>query len=143
MQKGIDYPAVAVVPIIHDGAGKYLVELRSQNCRDEKRTWNVAGGGGLEQGETLEAGLMREIKEEVGAMVLKAESLGFREVFRDQNGQTSHWIQFDFKVLVEPAEVENMEPDKIDELRWVTIDKIPEPMHSQFPAFLAKYKDVL
>ena len=143
LQKGIHYPAISVVPIIHDGDGKYLFELRSQQCRDERGVWNVAGGGSLEHGETLEAGLKREIKEEVNATAFNIEHLGHNEVFREVDGATSHWIRFDFKVQVDPDEVKLMEPDKMDDLQWFTLEELPEPTHSQWGVFLEKNRAYL
>lgn len=140
IRRGIDAIGVGVVFFCHDGAGKYLLGKRSQNCRDEHGAWDP-GGGGVEQGEMLEEALRREVNEEYGATVLSHEFLGFREVHREHNGQRTHWVAFDFKVQVDPATVRIAEPEMMDDLRWVTIDEIPEPMHSQFPAFLEKYSE--
>ncbi|MEK7613065.1 MAG: NUDIX domain-containing protein [Patescibacteria group bacterium] len=127
----------------HDGGGKYLISKRSKNCRDEQGRWDP-GGGGVKFGEKIEDAVLREILEEYGTEVLDVEFLGFRDVFREQNGVQTHWVTFDFRVKVDSAEVKNMEPHKCDELRWVTIDEVsnyPEPVHSQFPFYLEKYRE--
>ncbi len=105
---------VSVITICHDGSGKYLLGKRSQNCRDEQGKWEPVGGGGLKFGETIE-------------------------------GSPTHWLAMDFRALIDPAEAKIGEPHKCDEQRWVTIDELAsmEDLHSQFPAFLEKYKDVL
>lgn len=139
MKKGVDYIGVAVVFLCHDGKGNYLVSKRSQNCRDEKGRWDC-GSGGIEHGELLEETLRREIKEEYGADVISSEFLGFREVHRESENGKTHWFSFDFRVQVDPSTVRIAEPEMIDELRWVAIADIPEPMHSQLPFFLEKYK---
>lgn len=143
MQKGVDYIGISIIPFAHDGAGKYVVGLRTENCKDEQNHWEPTGGGGVEHGESLEEALIREVQEEIHAKPFNIEYLGMREVFRKHEGKTTHWIAFDYKVQVDPKEVKIMEPHKCAKLRWCTLDEIPEPMHSQFPLFLEKYKDKL
>lgn len=143
MIKGVDYTGVSVVPMCHDGKGKYLVSLRGPGCRDEQGRWEPAGGGGVHFGETLNDALVREIEEECGAHASHIEHMGFREVFREKDGVASHWIVFDYRVLIDPKDVYITEPDKCLELRWCTLPDIPTPQHSQFPFFLEKYKDKL
>lgn len=143
MQRGIDHIGVAVVPFSHDGNGKYLLGLRTDKCRDEQGRWEPTGGGSIEHGEALEEALIREVREEIGAKPFNIEFLGFREVFREFDGKRTHWVAFDYRVQVDPAEVRIMEPEMCAQLRWCAIDAIPEPAHSQFPVFLEKYKDKL
>ena len=143
MKKGIDYIGIAVVPFAHDGKGNYVLGLRTENCRDEHNRWEPTGGGGLEHGETIEGAISREIQEEIAAKPFNFEYLGMREVFREHEGKKTHWITFDYKVQVDPEKVKIMEPEMCAELRWCKIHEIPEPMHSQFPIFLERYKDKL
>ena len=143
MKKGFDYPGISIVALCHDGAGNYLLEHRSDNCRDERGIWSNVGGGGLEAHESLEDAVRREIKEECGAGVQEIESLGYREVFRMIEGVSTHWIAFDYRALINPSEVSICEPEMCLEHRWCKIGEFPEPLHSQFPYFLEKYKDKL
>lgn len=143
MTKGEDYIGVAIVPFLHDGEGNYLVSLRTENCRDEQHTWEPLGGGGLKFGETIEEGIVREVLEETGAKPFNFQYLGLREVFREHEGKKTHWLAFDYVAQVKREEVKIMEPDKCAEIRWCKPNEIPEPMHSQFPLFLERYKDTL
>ena len=143
MQKGIDYTGVSVVALCHDGQGNYLLEYRSNKCRDEHHTWSNVGGSGLEPHETLEEAVRREIVEECGATVFSVEPLGFREVFREKDGVKSHWIAFDFKAHIDPATATICEPEMCLEQQWFPLESFPSPLHSQFPVFLEKYKDKL
>ena len=140
LQKGIDYTGVTVVYLCHDGQGHILLNKRSKNCRDEHGTWDP-GGGGVEFGETVEGTLKKELREEYCAEILAHEFLGFRDVHRTHEGKKTHWIALDFKVLVDPTKVKNGEPHKFDKIGWFTLDKLPTPLHSQFPGFLEKYKE--
>ncbi len=143
MQKEISHIGVSAVTICHDGEGNYLLGLRSDKCRDEHNRWDLIGSGGVEFGDSIEETIRKEIKEECGADVKKIEPLGHREVFREIDGQKTHWISFDFLVEIDKEQVENTEPDKCLELRWCKLDEFPEPRHSQFPIFFDKYKDKL
>jgi ADP-ribose pyrophosphatase YjhB (NUDIX family) len=143
MEKGMI--RVSVITFCHDGKGKYAISKRSQQCRDEQGKWEPVAGGGLKFGEKITDAAIREIKEESGASVKDLEYIGYRDVFREQDGEKTHWVTFDFRALVEPSEVKIAEPHKCDEQRWVTIDELAamDDLHSQFPAFLEKYKDIL
>ncbi len=143
MIKGIDYIGVAVVPFLHDGAGNYLLGLRSNQCRDEHGTWEPLGSGGLKFGEHITDAIVREVQEEAGTVPFNFEYLGLREVHRELDGQKTHWLAFDYRAQVRRAEVVIMEPDKCAALRWCKIADIPLPRHSQFPVFLEKYKNLL
>jgi 8-oxo-dGTP pyrophosphatase MutT (NUDIX family) len=142
MQKGKDYPGVAVCYFCHDGKGSFLLSKRGKNARDEHGTWDP-GGGGVEFGDTILDTLHKEVLEEYCADILAYEFLGYREVFREEQGAKTHWAVFDFKVLVDRNKARNGEPHKLDALEWFTLNTLPAPLHSQFPNFLKLYKDKL
>lgn len=139
---GVDYPGVALVYFCHDGEGKFLMALRSEQSRDEQGRWDI-GGGALDFGDTVEATLAREIGEEYCTDVLDATFLGYRDVHRTHAGTPTHWVALDFAVRVDPAKARIGEPHKFDGLGWFTLDTIPERTHSQFPTFLDLYRDRL
>lgn len=142
MKKGEDYTGITIVYCCHDGNGNILLNKRSEKCRDEHGTWDP-GGGGLEFGDTVENTLKKEIAEEYCTDVLGYEFLGYRDVHRTHNGNKTHWIALDFKVLVDREKVKNGEPHKFDAVEWFKLDSLPSPLHSQFPNFLILYKESL
>lgn len=142
MQKGVDHIGISVVYFCHDGQGNVLLAQRSKNARDEQGKWDI-GGGGVELGEAVLDTLKKEIKEEYSTDVVDEEFLGYRDIFREYNGNKTHWITLDFKVLVNRAKVKIGEPHKFDNLGWFTLENLPSPVHSQLPKFLEKYKDKL
>ena len=102
------------------------------------------GGGGLDFGLNAKECVRKEILEEFGCDVLEIEFMGYRDVHRkSENGEDTHWVALDFKCQVDPLKVVNNEPHKFDELGWFKLGDFPKPWHSQFPAALAAYKDVL
>jgi len=142
MTPGIDYTGITVVYLCHDGKGHILLNKRSEKCRDEHHRWDP-GGGKLEFGSTIEDTLKREIKEEYCADVLDFQFLGYQDVHRVHEGKKTHWIAMHFLVHVDPDTVANGEPEKFEAIGWFTLDTLPSPLHSQLPAFLEKYQQVL
>jgi ADP-ribose pyrophosphatase YjhB (NUDIX family) len=143
MKKAVDYTGVCIVHFCHDGTGRVIMNQRSEKCRDEHGKWDI-GGGGLKYGEILLDAVKRELKEEYGAEAINIEPLGFREVIRQRkNGEKTHWIAFDYKVLVDPKKVYNAEPEKHLQVGWFTKDTLPSPLHSQLSHFLEKYNSLL
>ncbi len=142
MKKGVDYPAITVSYICHDGKGNYLMNKRSANCRDEHGTWDF-GGGGLDLGEKVEDCLKKEIKEEYGVEPIEYKFLGYLDLFRNLSGIDTHWISFEFLVLVDSLKVINGEPHKFDKIKWFRLDNLPKPLHSVAPLILEKFKDKL
>jgi ADP-ribose pyrophosphatase YjhB (NUDIX family) len=142
MKQGIDFTGITVCFHCHDGSGNYVIHKRSQACRDEQGCWDF-GGGGLKFGETLEDGVRREVLEEYSAEAKEIEYIGFDEIFRENGGKKTHWLSIRYKVLVDKEEVKNNEPDKIEELKWITMNELPDPLHSQLSWLIEKYKDKL
>jgi ADP-ribose pyrophosphatase YjhB (NUDIX family) len=142
MIKGIDYTGVNVTFYCHDGLGNYLFHKRSNKCRDEQGMWHC-GGGGLKFNETLEASVAREIEEEYGVAPVEIKFLGHDEVFREHEGNPTHWIAFHYRVLVDRDKVINNEPEKHEDLTWYKLDALPSLLHSQVVKELKKYKEFL
>jgi 8-oxo-dGTP diphosphatase len=140
--KGIDCIGVSVHFFCHDGTGRFVMAKRSNHTRDEHGCWDI-GGGGIEFGQTVEDTLHNEIKEEYCTDIIASEFLGYRTIFREQNGRKTHWVGLDFKVLVKPEMVNNGEPHKFEEVAWFTFDTLPANIHSQNPHFFELYKHKL
>jgi len=142
MKKGEDYTGVTVSFYCHDGKGNYIFHKRSEKCRDEHRKWDC-GGGGLKFNEKLNDAVNREVEEEFGTKPLDIKFMGVDEVFREHEGNPTHWIAFRYRVLVDREKVINNEPVKHEELIWCTLDNLPTPLHSQIPHELEEYKEFL
>lgn len=119
-------PHVSCVFVCHDGDGRLLLARRSAGARDEPGTWDC-GAGALEFGETFEAAVTREVREEYLVRPQEMTLAGVRNVLRPD----SHWVAIVFSVRVDPAEVGIGEPHKFDELGWFRADDLPAPLHSQ------------
>ena len=142
MNKGQDYIGITVSFLCHDGEGNVLLSKRGAAARDEHGNWDC-GGGGVEFGDTVVNTLRKEIAEEYCTDVLKHEFLGFRDVFREQNGKKTHWISLDYLALVDKNKWGNGEPHKLAEVKWFPWNALPEPMHTQWQKFVDQYREQL
>lgn len=142
MKPGIDYIGIAVTFICHDGQGNFLMHKRSQGARDEQGCWDF-GGGTLEHGEELEAGLQREAREEFGCEMTINEALRPKSVFREQNGVKTHWILFSYITQADPTQVRLNDPTAMEEIGWFKLDALPFPLHSNLRAYLKHHEEVL
>jgi 8-oxo-dGTP diphosphatase len=131
-------PRVSCVFICHDGAGDILLARRSAGARDEPGTWDT-GAGALEFGETFEAAVTREVKEEYATEPREIDLLGVRNVVRAE--PPSHWVAVVFAVLVDRDAVAIGEPHKFDELGWFRPGALPSPLHSQLAPTLELFAE--
>lgn len=135
LEIGRNYIGVVVCAVVHDGLGNILLLKRGKNARDEHGKWDICGGS-LEFGESIEAGLNRELHEELCAVSLETKLMTVFDAHRIINGKKSHWVALLHSVLVEPKSVKLGEPHKFDEIGWFSSANLPKPLHSQFPKVL-------
>lgn len=138
--KGVSFVGVTTCFFCHDGDGNLFMAKRSRNARDEHGSWD-AGAGGLKWGMSAEENVAREIEEEYGTKPLALQFLGYRDALRQMpDGTATHWLALDFLARVERKNVRINELEMFDESGWFTIDSLPEPLHSQIPYAIEKYR---
>ncbi|MBT3418946.1 MAG: NUDIX domain-containing protein [Candidatus Magasanikbacteria bacterium] len=142
MQPGINYIGISTAFFCHDGEGNFLFHKRSQNCRDEHNTWDC-GGGQLEFGETVEEGLLRELKEEYGCEGIIEKQLPTNSFFGKTNGKKRHWLIIPFIVRIQKGEEKIGEPQNVDEIGWFSLNNLPTPMHPGVKEDMEKYWNIL
>lgn len=132
LKKGVDFIGVTCVFLCHDGKGNFLMHKRSTKCRDEIGRWDT-GSGSMEFGETPEQAVTREIIEEYCVKPTKLQFCGARNALRvNQYGEKTHWVALLYVAQVNPKKVSIGEPDKMAELGWFQMNKLPKPLHSAF-----------
>ena len=139
MKIGEDYVGISTPFYCNDGKGNFLLHKRSKNCRDEQGKWDP-GGGKLEFGLTPEKNVLKEIKEEYGCGGKIQKSLPPHTIIRTNNGKKTHWIIFPFFVKVDKNKVIVGEPNKMDEIGWYKLNKLPKPLHSGFKFTFKHYR---
>ena len=87
-------PIVGVGAAVFDGASVVLIKRRFEPLQGR---WSLPGGG-LEVGETLEAGVAREIEEETGLTVFVGPVVEvFDRIMRNNDGRVKyHFVLVDF-----------------------------------------------
>lgn len=140
VEAGIDYIANNVVFICNDGKGNFVLQKRSQKCRDERGTWEF-GGGKLEFGEELQEAVLREIKEEYGINGHIQEQLPSCSLLREHGGIKTHWVATPFFIKVDVTKVKIADQESTDEIGIFTVENLPKPLHSGTQKQIIIYKD--
>lgn len=78
-------------------------------------------GGHLEPGEDLYDAMIREAKEELG-IEIKREDMQIVHIYHHFE---KDMLKFVFKVKIFKNEIQNLEPEKCKELKWVDIENLP------------------
>ncbi len=88
--------------------------------------WYSVPAGHVEAGELPIGALIREVREEVG-IVIAPEDIKFAHMmYRSKLDDTGERVDLFFEVKKWRGEITNVEPDKCSELRWISIDVLPE-----------------
>lgn len=103
--------------------GKFLVGKRLGSHGDS--TWSLPGGH-LEFGETPEQTAAREVMEETGLKINNVRLAGVtNDIFKnDDKHYVTLWMLSDWHSGTEDC----VEPDKLVELRWSTLETLPKPL---------------
>ena len=124
-------PHVGLGIIIENGAGEILVAKRAGS---HARKYSIPGGG-LELGETFEAGAVREVEEEHGITIIDPEVIAvtnnletYWETYRETQGRRGIHVA---SVILVAKSFEGvpriMEPDKCEEILWANPQQLPQP----------------
>ena len=115
--------APAVGAIIYDGGSRVLLTRRASN--PYKGQWDVPGGF-LEYGEDPEAGIRREIIEELGIEITIEEFLGhYISLYAEKNEENGRFVLNMFYLVT--ANVSNASAsDDVDAFSWFEITKLPQ-----------------
>jgi 8-oxo-dGTP diphosphatase len=118
VKAGRDYIGVGVGAVVLNGDAVLLLKRRKA---PEAGHWSIPGGR-VEFGETVEAAIVREIKEELGCSARVVRPLGVtNHIVAAEN---IHWVSPRFVVEV-TGEPTNREPDAHEDLRWFRLTELP------------------
>ncbi|WP_329094381.1 NUDIX domain-containing protein [Actinomadura citrea] len=92
-------------------------------------------GGGLEFGESLEDAVARELEQESGLLMTRAELFCVSNI-RDYD---RHYIDFEF-IVEATGQPANREPHKSEPWRWYPFDELPSPLFRPVEIALDSYR---
>jgi 8-oxo-dGTP diphosphatase len=121
MKKGIDFIGVGAGAIVINDQGKVLIAKRGANSRNEVGKWEFPGGG-VKFGEKCEDAVKREVKEEFDIEIEVIELLEVVNHIIPEEKQ--HWVSPSYIAKYISGTTKILEPDKIDEFKWVDISEI-------------------
>ena len=131
------YPKVGVGALVIDN-DRILLQLR--NKPPEAGHWSIPGGK-VEFMETVEAAIVRELKEELGIEVVVEHLLCITNQIIP--GEGVHWVAPAYLVRVVSGEAENLEPESTRLVEWFPLVSLPQkltiPTQSAVKAFLNKH----
>jgi 8-oxo-dGTP diphosphatase len=98
-------------------------------------TWALPGGH-LEYGEAFTEGIIRELFEETGLVI---EEVVFLNIVNEPR-ENSHYVQINFISHQWSGSLENKEPDKCEEWKWVPISELPTEIFYAHEPILRAFK---
>jgi 8-oxo-dGTP diphosphatase len=104
-----------------------ILLARRYNTGYEDGKYQIPAGH-IEEGELPTEALIREAKEEVGIDLTPSDFELVHISYRPKHDETGDRVDFFFKVKSWKGEIVNTEPEKCDELKWVSPSQLPENM---------------
>ena len=140
MKPGKDFIGVGVGALIFNGNNEFLMLLRSENCKNEAGKWMIPGGA-VDFNEKLEDTVKREIKEELGIDIEVIKLIAAVNHILPEEGQ--HWVAPTFKCKIVSGEPKILEPHKHAEMKWFSLDNLPENLSIATQLVLKGYMKTL
>ena len=118
--------AIPAVYLFLEKEGRFLI-ARRYNTGYQDGNYQVPAGH-VDMGELPSEALIREAKEEIGIDLLPDDFKLVHVSYRPKHDNTDNRVDFFFRASRWSGEIKNMEPNKCDELKWVSVDALPENM---------------
>ena len=126
----------AVYLILRDG-DQVLLSLRQGT--GWKDGWFSLTAGHVDGGEAAEHAMIREAKEEIGVDIAPENLRHIYTMHRPGMDPEDEYVDLFFECQKWSGEVNNMEPEKCGELRWVDMYQLPENVLPYIKVVLSGY----
>jgi mutator protein MutT len=114
---------VGLGAIIVNAEGKILIGKR----KGSHAPYYSIPGGKLDQGETFEAGIIREIKEETNLAIFEPKVIALTNNLETYENDGIHFISVVMLVKKFSGDLKIMEPEKCEAWLWVDPHNLPQP----------------
>lgn len=123
MKIGKDYIGVGCGAFIVNDKNELLLQKRAVPA--EKGYWCIPGGR-LEMFETFESAVKRETKEETDVEIELVKLMGVCDhIIESEN---AHWVSACYLCKIMSGEPKIMEPDKASDMKWFSLDNLPDKL---------------
>ena len=122
------YSAVFPILLREGPAGREVLLHLRQNTGYQDGTWDIAGSGHVDAGETARQALVRESREELLLSAEPEDAVFAHLCHRPENADGRSYYDIYFFLPRYRGEPAIGEPEKCAELRWFSVDALPENM---------------
>ncbi len=119
--------------------GNKVLMLRRANTTYFDGYYSLPAGH-VEAGELPTQCMVREAKEEIGVTLKTKDLILMCAIYRATHDKTGDRIDFFFVFENSKVEPKNMEPHKCDDMRWVSLDKLPSKITPEVKKALDWFK---
>lgn len=126
LKPGKDHIGLGVGAVILNEKEEILLVRRSRKLTRDRTTvglWSVPGGE-VEFGELVEDAVKRELKEELGVEIEIQKAISHWDQILPKS--KIHWHCVAFLCRIKKGKPRNLEPDKVDEIRWFPVSHVPK-----------------
>jgi len=116
--------ATPAVYLFLEKGEKFLI-VRRCNTGYQDGNYQVPAGH-VEMGELPSEAIIREAKEEIGIDLLPKDLELVHVSYRPKHDQTGDRVDFFFRARKWKGDVQNAEPNKCDDLKWVALSDLPK-----------------
>lgn len=115
-----------------------------------KRTWKSTWWGWVEWArpwwciefwETIKEALKREVKEELWIEIELFWPIYYLDDIREENWEQIHWIWGGAFARIVSWKIVNLEPDKHEEVKWFSLNNLPEKIAEYSMQGIIEYKE--
>jgi len=138
LKAGKDYVGAGVGIMVRNEKGEILFMKANENTRNEPGKWRFPGGE-IEFGETVFEAAKRETAEETGIEIEPVRLLKLYDQILKEEKQ--HWLNPLIEAKLVKGEPKITEPEKFSEIKWFSIENLPEPMISGCNALFKDIKE--
>lgn len=124
-KKGIDYIGIGCGALIINKDNQVLLMERGSKAKNRVGFWTQPGGT-VELGEKIKDAVIREIKEELDIEIKLTKLLSVTDDIIPEDNQ--HWVAASYLAEIVSGEPKNMEPEKIGEVKWFSLENLPEKL---------------
>jgi len=118
--------------------GEILLAQRAKTKRYDPEKWGPAAAGTVEEGETYESNIRKEVEEELGVRI-PSVTYGPKIFITDEHDFFCQW----FWATVASSTIFELQPEEVLAVRWISRNDLLEESRHYPERFITKFTDYL